>query len=1209
MSRKSLVGVCVLVVCFFSCTSRLSAQTAATGALTGTVSDPSGALVPNVTVTATNTDTSQMRTATTAVDGVYKFGLLAPGTYRVKFEASGFKAAEFPSVAVTVTETQVLDSRLEVGTQSQEITVQGEAEAVQTASATLGTVMAGENITALPLTTRNYTNLLGLSAGANVGVFNASTLGKGTQDIAVNGGTIYQNNFLMDGVSINIFSGTGSAVDQSANGGIGVANPDAIQEFKIQTSQYDAGYGRNPGANVNVVTKSGTNSYHGTAFEFFRNTVLDANDFFRKSSPPVSGVPNNARQVLNENQFGGVFGGPFKKDKLFGFASFQESRQKNGIASAGYEAPTLPPFPTGDRSNTAAFQAALGATFCPSNAATGGKTQINSATSVEVLCNGSNINPVAISLLQQKNPNGSYLIPSSSNGLYQNTTFSSPAQFAEHQAIGNVDYVVNSRNTLSLRWFFDQVGTLAPFNCAATAGAVPGVCLPDTGADIEFRNQDVILKLTTIVTNNLVNEARVSLQRDRTHLRNTNPFTDTQFGIAPLVPQIPFLDTVTVSGLFTVGSLTSYQNDKEVTSWEAADQLSWQHGKHTIRTGFEYERDRENWQYPGLAIGTLTFQTVQDFLLGLPGCPPGNAACLASPLPGTNGTANSNISQSGTVTTVTAPGGIIHAFRLPAASVFLQDDFKARPRLTLNLGLRWEYDGEFFSDKYGNNTNVWPSLINTVPVPGPTPATGTLAGYVVPSNFNFAANPAPSVGGLFQSSHQYPPANPIPLTNFGPRVGFAWQPFHGGRFVVRGGYGYFYDRVGLNNLLKGEVQGKPYSVTVAQSGTANYFSSFAFPYGNPSPTLGWTPRWVNFATGSSSNLAEELMEENYRIPLVQQWNLNVQYEFAPSWVLELGYVGSHGIHQYQVSPAGAGTDRNLNEAQLASPTNPINGITTNTAANASLRVPYLGFSPAGLSSENTDGDTKFNSAQATVRKQMSRGLQLQAAYTYSRSFANSNTSNDPNNLRQQYGLSPSYRPHRLAISYVYELPFGNHDGFVGKVASGWSLSGVTVAQDGTPLTITDTRGGTVYGFGPGSPITSRAQFATGMNATNVSTPGGVESRLGGLFGGPGYFNKAAFGTTPILGSDNKATGYGNSGPAIILGPGQFNWDATLQKVTKVGGIREGADLVFRAEFFNVFNHAQFNNPQVVDVSKSNFGQITSTSVNPRLIQLALKYVF
>jgi hypothetical protein len=177
---------------------------------------------------------------------------------------------------------------------------------------------------------------------------------------------------------------------------------------------------------------------------------------------------------------------------------------------------------------------------------------------------------------------------------------------------------------------------------------------------------------------------------------------------------------------------------------------------------------------------------------------------------------------------------------------------------------------------------------------------------------------------------------------------------------------------------------------------------------------------------------------------------------------------------------------------------------------------------------------------------------------------------------------------------------------LGKVASGWNLAGVTVVQDGTPLTITDTRGGSIYGFGAGSPVTSTAEFAAGMGNTNVATPGGVGARLGGSIGGPGYFNKAAFGTTPVIGN---GTGYGNSGFGILLGPGQFNCDATIQKTTKVGGIHEDAALVFRAEFFNAFNHPQFNNPGVVDVSKSTFGQITSSSVNPRLIQFALKYVF
>jgi len=316
-------------------------------------------------------------------------------------------------------------------------------------------------------------------------------------------------------------------------------------------------------------------------------------------------------------------------------------------------------------------------------------------------------------------------------------------------------------------------------------------------------------------------------------------------------------------------------------------------------------------------------------------------------------------------------------------------------------------------------------------------------------------------------------------------------------------------------------------------------------------------------------------------------------------------VGSRGIHQ--ASDAAVGV-RQVNEAQLASPANPINGITSNTVANASVRVPYLGFSPGGEEMAQTSGDRKFNSLQAIVRRQFSHGFQMQAEYTFSRLFNTGiyNGYNDPN--LAPYGPDSNYRPQRFTINYSYDLPLGNHHGFVGRIANGWSLAGVTVVQDGQPLTIEDTRGGSIYGFGAGSAITSTAQFAAGMGPANVATPSGVQARLGGATGGPGYFNKAAFGTTPVIGN---GTGYGNSGFGILLGPGQFNFDGTIQKTTKVGGIHEDATLVFRTEFFNMFNHPQFANPtgSQTDVSKSTFGQITSTAVNPRLIQFALKYVF
>jgi hypothetical protein len=572
---------------------------------------------------------------------------------------------------------------------------------------------------------------------------------------------------------------------------------------------------------------------------------------------------------------------------------------------------------------------------------------------------------------------------------------------------------------------------------------------------------------------------------------------------------------------------------------------------------------------------------------------------------------------------VDPPPGITHYYLEPFMDAFVQDDFKATSRLTLNLGLRWEYDG-LPHDKYGDATNVWLSLINLVPVPGTTPATGTLAGFVVPSNYNFAANPAPPVSGVVQSEHQIPTRISPPLHNFAPRVGFAWSPLSSNKLVVRGGYGIFYDRVGQGNYNTSYTAGEPYVVPAGQSGTANYFSTLAVPYAPL--TLGWTPRWANIntvtQTGTSSNVSLLLMEENYRTPVVQQWNLNVQYEFKPSWVFELGYVGSYGYHLLDGQV-------NQNEAQLASVANPINGMTTNTTANASIRVPYLGFAPAGLSDSVSDGAEKYNGLQATLRKSFSHGLTMQAAYTYSRAFTTVITSNgtqitvnDP--TITDWGPNGLYRPQRLTVNYSYDLPLGKHEGFLDKVASGWTVSGVTVVQDGTPLTVTDSRGGTIYGFGGASTQVSTAEYCPGMGPANTSSAGSVQQRLGGLNGGGGWFNRTAFfgispaGTTnggcatagatgtPAIGN---GTGWGNVGPGIVLGPGQFNWDMTVTKTTRVGGLREDATLQFRTEFFNTFNHPQFNNPSVSDVSKSTFGQITSTSVNPRLIQMALKYTF
>ncbi|HUI76800.1 MAG TPA: TonB-dependent receptor [Bryobacteraceae bacterium] len=1205
--RRSQMAAALFFLLLIASAGSLMAQSAGTGALAGTVSDASGAVVPNVAVTVTNTDTNQARTTNTDAQGNYKFTLLPPGTYRVRFSAVGFKTAEVPAVTVNVTETPVLDRSLEVGTQAESVLVQAEAAVLETQNSTLGTVVGSQSVTGLPLTNRNYTQILSMSAGANVSVNNAALLGRGSQDVSVNGGNTNQNNYQMDGVNIDNFAGNGLAADAGIYAGIGVPNPDALEEFKIQTSTYDASYGRNPGANVNVVTKSGTNSYHGSVYEFFRNTDLNAVDFFRNRA---GGSP----QVLNQNQFGGNVGGPIKKDKIFFFFSYQETRQINGVGIQGYATPTLAPIPGGDRSNTAAFQAALGAAFCPQNHP-GDSRYSTVAGGIQVACNGSNINPVAINILQLKLPNGQYYVPASPSGTFQTVPFSQPARFTEHQAVANVDYAMSAKQTLSARFFTSQDPQLLT-NTALGANA--GIELPGTPASYLYSNTESVLKLTSLLSNSLVNEARLSYQRNLAQNSDGVPFTATQLGMTPINPAINVMNPITIAGLFNIGGGISDDVFDPTDQFQISDTLSWSHGKHTLRAGFEVEHINWDIVFNGIERGNTTIYSFADFLIGRAGCQPGDSTCTPANPGNTTGSPLSSISSC-LFCVRSGPNGIIHGYRANNTSAFLQDDFKVNQKLTLNLGVRWEYDGTL-SDKYGNLTNVWQSqilavnspaaLAGTGPFNGALPTTGgTLAGYVVPANFR---GTIPS--GVLKSSSNLPVKSGPPYDNFAPRFGFAWQPVTGGKIVVRGGIGLFYDRIGGNLFVHSVEQGNPYAVTLDYGGPSAQPASLQnlFP---PTP-LGFVPRWVNFASGAGSNLNLPFIDEDIHTPLVRQYNLGIQWEFLHNWVLDAGFVGSSGINL-------ADYNHNYNTALLASPTNPVNGVTTNTVGNANLRVPFLGFAASGLQGTGFDGISNYNSLQATVRKRTSFGLTLQASYTWSRDLTDlvgyGANYNDASSLSQQYGQAYFNRPQRMVFSYSYDLPFGHPAGLLGKLAQGWNVSGVTAIQDGTPLTLTDARAGTIYGVS-GSIATSpnlntvtfgavnygRAQVCPGGTYPTAATSGGVESRLGGASGGHGFFNSSVFGISCAPPTIGNGFDYGNSGVGIILGPGQSNWDISLVKLTH---ITERQTLQLRTEFFNAFNHPQFNNPGTAVSTPATFGVITSTSVNPRLIQFALKYSF
>ena len=1194
-NRKLLVSFVVVLTMFAVSIPSVMAQTGSTAALTGRVSDPTGAVLPGVTVTVTATATNQSRNVVTAEDGVYRVPLLDPGSYKVRFSLPGFKTSEVMDVTLAVTETSVLNQTLEVGAASEEVTVEANVEALQTATSTLGTTVTGNAIGNLPLVSRNFTAVLGMSAGVAVAANNGTAFGKGTENMSVNGANPEKNNFQMDGVSINNAAGNNEANDAGLYTGIAVPNPDAIQEFKIQTSTYDASYGRNPGANVNVVTRGGSNEFHGSLFEFFRNEALNANDFFyNRDRPP--GSPD--KQILRQNQFGGSLGGPVVKDKIFFFGSYQGTRQFNGVAGQGTTSATL--FPIPDNREAADFAARLGAANCGFPTRTG---------SILVDCDGSNINPVAIALLRVKLPNGSYYIPGSGTSGRRQTLFSIPAKYREDQFIANGDWIMSTAHSLQLR----LMKAKNPYEYQLN-GQLPGRSATDKRS-----NESALLRFTSILSPALVNQARLSLQRIIERGSETLPYTPQQVGIKPLIDSSCCAGTtggsytqppvMSILGAFNIGG-TLFPSDAPTTQIQLSDQLSWTKGVHTLRAGFEYEFVRWPLTFGGLGRGNLQINSFADFLIGRAGCPPADTTCSPTNPGNTTGSPSSSFNLCLFCVRSTA-AGIVHNYALRNQYAFFQDDWTVSKKLTLNLGVRWERFGQL-GDKYGNLTNFWASDLKSVPIPPSFQDFSdprAFIGYVVPNNYDDRPIPqghGPIPNGVRQFDGKFASENRIPLSNFAPRIGFAWQPMGSGRFVVRGGAGIFYDRVGINRMVHAVQEGRPYADTLTlQHDVASLQSPFQ------DRPLALLPRWYNFNSLTGSNF-DSPFYDHIQTPLVRQYNLGIQYEVARSYVLEVGYVGSSGINIGDYS-------HNVNIAQLASPSNPVNGITTNTTQNASARVPYLGFTTIGLQKNAFDAVYNYNSLQATIRKQFSRGLGFQAAYTWSKNLTNvgfnSANLNNPNDMDQQYGQAPYSRPERFVMGFQYELPF-KADGTFGKFVRGWMASGNILVQSGNPLTLFDNRGGTIYtGFAPtnGSDKgASRAQLCPGKTYADIATNGSVKDRIGraGDLSVKRFFDVSAFCAPPTIGNGMD---FGNTGVGILRGPGQANTDFSITKTTQVG---ERQSIQFRSEFFNLFNHTQFALPvlpgnfnQSLFSTSANFGLITATSVSPRIIQFAVRVQF
>ena len=1156
-------------------------QTPGTGAISGVILDPTNRVVADADVTAINDATRATRSVKTTSEGVFRVPLLLPGVYTVTVSASGFAASTARSIQVTVSETSSVRMSLTVAGASATVQVDEGAQVADLDNSTLGGLVDQTAIHDLPLSDRNYTQILGLSPGVIADLPTATVLGRGTENVASDGATPTANNIQFNGIDANNLA-ENSADNAEEEVGTAIPAPDTIQEFRVQTANFDAAYGRGTGANVDLVSKSGTNRFHGSAWEFVRNNIFNANDFFSK----LDGQP---RADLKQNEFGGSIGGPIRKDRTFFFVAYQGLTEVNGLGDSQH--PILPLL-TSDRS-----AATLGAQFCPAghldatgNQATGYMTQ---AGGTQVACDGSNINPVALAILNAKLSNGQYAVPSPQATLPNSgtdptdqfplgeSTFATPAHYREDQFTVNIDQKLNEKNTLAGRFFYSRAPTTEPFS--PNAADVPG-----WGTNELDRNTMFVLADTHVFSSKLANIARFGYMRFDGFSAVQNPLTAQSIGegtpLGAAGSANANLPGLTVGG-FTIGDAGT------PSAWQVTNSFIWQdtialtQGRHNARYGAEFKRHEVDVDTPEETDGLLQVPSFEDFLLGE------SAAQNGSPL----GLSNVGTSQAG-------GGQFRRDERYTDATLFAQDDIKLTQRFTANAGLRYEIFGAPIETD-GRLANFNPAIA----LQGPVPAAGTYSGFTLPSNY-----PGAVQVGMVKTP--FPGYYQTPYGDVSPRIGFVWQVMEKPVVVVRGGYGVYFDEHS-GNIAEQTLTQPPFATLQILSGAQNAGATLESPF-NPLilPASDYpifmprTPTSASFIEGTDPNLKDGR---------TQEYNLNVQYAPGRGYLLQVGYVGTHSAHR----PGEVEFD----QALLASPQSPVNGVTTNSQLNAPSRMPIQGISEGSLLSESVF-IASYNALQTSITRRMQHGFELQGSYTWSKNLdeVNGEVGNDlfelqlPTNnqydLRHSsYGLAGDDRDQRIVVNFTWTAPkFASTPTLVRHLIANWEFSGIGLIQSGIPLSIFDSNAGSVYGLLGGE---VRAEE---VPEVNPSTHGSLFSRV---VGSGRYLNGAAFVPAPEApnGTGPEDQDFGNSGVGIVRGPGQHNLDMAVERVFPV---RWGSNFRFRAEFFNVTNTPQFGNPNtsvgflipspgVPNPTASTFGQINGEQdgPHPRIIQLAAKYIF
>jgi hypothetical protein len=1164
---------CVLLALLMGCLASLPGRAQTSANLYGTVTDAGGAAVPGAKVAATDVATSVVTNTTSDPSGNYSFPSLSPAEYSVAVDAPGFKTEKLTGITLAVNQKARVDVHLQVGSVDSTVEVTSAAPLVDTSSASVGTVIGQREVVDLPLNVRRFGALAILVPGTvpdipagNTGAgFANSSFGSPFSEstYAANGARSSSNNTLIDGVDSRNLTFGGFAIQPS---------PDAVQEFKIQTNIYDAAFGKTAGSTINLVTKSGTNEFHGSAYEFLRNDVLDASNYFSPVKPE-----------LRRNQYGASLGGPiWKSKKLFFFGNYEGLRQVAGATSAvlvptaGQKSGDLSGLLTGTTANLCgaggppAYNYDSGQLFYPSTESV--TTCASGAHAGQSILVGTPIpgnkitaiDPVAAKIFSLNAFPAPNVSGSSSGTNYVNTE---PGTRYDHQVDVRVDYDKSEKDQIFGRYIFGEANIFAP-NTGYSS-------LPGFGDKLYFRGQNVAIGWTHTFGAHLLNEALFGFQRD-TDINNCascpRPAGFMEGlgiqGLSSLSPSLEGFPIFSFSNFSTIGD----SNYRPVVSPDMVekyqDTVTITHGKHTIVAGADiqpwqvlgeeaaYSPHGEldfNGQYAALAGelngGVSSGSDMADFLLGAP-----HAANRSLRFENTN--------QVG--------GNFI--------SLFAQDNVKLSPNLSVNAGLRWEYRRPAI-DKHNN----YVTLVPTGPkFSGPGNATLVTAAPNA-QNDSFCTDPSYSylttTDGrcLIATSDQRAKLGFTDRTrqtlifpvhhDFAPRIGIVWRPTGSDMFVLRTGYGLFYDLPNFNN--QHFVDNNPvfspsqqFVTTAGQVPAATSATVFAGSGGVPKLTDQFISLYV---------------EPHYLAPYFQQWSFGVQSQLTTDWALDVAYIGTKGTKLGNLHIFG-------NQAEPG--TTPIQS-----------RRPYVDLGPTLYTT--SDAASTYNAFQAKLNKRMSHGLNFLAAYTWSKSIDNaegdegfgagansSNEAQDDNNLAFERGRSYTDARHRIVVNTVYDLPFGpgkrfaNQGGIVGWVIGGWEVSQITSWQTGYPFTV----------------------LGTDFSSTNSSSPRPNRTCSGvGQKSITNWFNQSCF---SIAGSAAAPT-FGNSRRNILNAPGLTNTDLAILRHFPV---ENKFDIEFRSEFFDAWNHPFFAPPANNIGSPTLVGKVASAS-DGRQIQFALKILF